>query len=118
MNTISECRKCAFCCSYVAIEINRPKTKGEYDNLKWIILHKNTEIFVCNRKWFVRFYTPCKFITEDNLCALHKKRTKFWKRAEICNNYSLYKTQECEFYDKNYFDKEFTNVRDIEKLER
>lgn len=86
------CEKCtAQCCRHIAIEIDKPTTKKEYDYIRWYLLHKDVSVFIDNNKgWFIKFQTPCEKISDDNNCGYYEERPK------ICRDYPG-EDEACEF---------------------
>ncbi len=76
-----KCWKCGNCCKYVAVEIDKPKTKKDFEDIKWYVCHKNVNVFVDeNNIWYVEFLTKCEFLDENNLCKIYNKRPKICKK--------------------------------------
>ena len=111
------CGECGgSCCKYVAIEIDKPSSKTNYDNIRWYLLHENVNVFVDHDgHWYIEFRTPCLKQLEDNNCRSHAARPK------ICAGHGNAEG-ECEFYDspyREYFSNEkefitYLNKRGIE----
>lgn len=76
------CSKCnALCCRHIAIEIDRPVNKKDYDNIRWYLIHKKVSVFVDHkRKWYIKFDTPCEHIVK-NRCGIYETRPR------ICREY-------------------------------
>ena len=91
------CHKCgAKCCKYVAIEIDIPTTKTEYDYIRWYLLHKDMNVFIDHdKKWHVEFKTPCEMIDKDGKCLAYDIRPK------ICRTHGN-DDEECEYFDSPY----------------
>ena len=94
------------CCRYVAVEIDTPETKEDFDDIKWFVSHKNVNVYVDeDGDWHVEFITPCEFLGEGNKCMNYKNRPK------ICRDYDH---EECTFHN-NYEEKHtFRNLKEIE----
>jgi uncharacterized protein len=83
------CKTCGDCCNHIAIEIDKPETKDDYEDIYWYVLHNNVNIFVTendedeteNECWFIEFITNCSALNEKKLCNIYSKRPK------ICSNY-------------------------------
>ena len=101
------CEKCdARCCKYVAVEIDKPETKEDFEDIKWFVCHKNVNVFVDeDDEWYVEFLSPCEFLGEDNLC------TNYENRPKICRRYSQ---DECTFYNDYKEKYTFTCLKEIE----
>ncbi len=80
--TDQPCSRCnSLCCRHIAIEIDRPVSKKDYDNIRWYLMHKKVSVFVDHKSnWFIKFDTPCENIS-NNACAIYDQRPK------ICRDY-------------------------------
>jgi len=80
----------------VAIEIDRPRTKRDFDHIRWHLAHENVNIFIDHKnKWFVEFKTRCSFLTEENFCSVYSSRPK------ICRDHPGDEVQ-CEYFNNPY----------------
>jgi len=78
----SKCGSCvALCCRYLALEVDRPTTPRDFDDLRWFMLHERVQIFTEGRKWFVQVFNPCTALGPDNLCTIYDRR------PAICREY-------------------------------
>ena len=70
---VPPCEECGGkCCDYVAIEIDTPKTKTDFDNIRWYLVHENINVFIDhNKKWHVEFRTPCEKQLSDKKCGIY-----------------------------------------------
>ena len=83
------CAGCDHCCRYVAMEIDKPTTKKDFDNIRWYLLHRSISILIdWDGAWLIQFDTPCEWL-RDNRC------THYELRPEICREYD---PKECERY--------------------
>jgi len=91
------CEKCGgSCCNYVAIQIDKPSCKKDFDYIRWYLAHKNVNVFVDHDKnWFVEFRTGCDFLQKDKRCAIYPERPR------ICRDHGNGEG-ECEYYDTPY----------------
>ncbi|MGM5482581.1 MAG: YkgJ family cysteine cluster protein [Nanobdellota archaeon] len=87
---MAECKNCGKCCKHIALEIDTPDSKSDYEDIYWYLLHKNVHVFVTEdddeesedeESWYVEFITPCKALGENNLCTIYNKRPR------ICAEY-------------------------------
>ena len=80
------CGACnAKCCRYIATEIDEPEKKEDYENILWYLLHKNVEVFVEDKSWYVQFLTPCKALDKEWKCKIYSKRPAICKELNIEN---------------------------------
>lgn len=89
---LTKCIKCkAKCCKHIAMEIDRPTTKTDYDNIRWYLLHENIIVYIDgDKKWTLEMAAKCKNLGPDNSCLDYENRPK------ICREYPLPDTL-CEF---------------------
>ncbi len=82
------CHQCAKCCTYVAIQIDRPRSNVEYDYVVWYLLHPDVSVFVdWEGDWYVKFETRCRHLTDAGLCGIYETR------PAICRDFDW---RECE----------------------
>ena len=85
----SKCALCTgLCCRYVALEIDKPETKKDFDDIRWYVAHRGVSVFVDRGRWYIEFRSKCKYLTDDYKCAIYEKR------PTICRRHS---TENCEF---------------------
>lgn len=81
---MSPCKSCeAKCCRYFAMEIDTPRSKHDFENLRWYLAHKKIKIYVEKRKWFLEILNECKYL-EGHKCSIYDKRPL------ICREHSTY----------------------------
>lgn len=102
------CLKCnGICCRYVALPIDDPETKSDFDDIRWYIAHRGVWVFVEDGDWYVCFDAKCDFLDKNNRCKIYETRPK------ICRGYE---TDECEFFGEGEaYDMKFTRIEEIEK---
>ena len=77
------CDECDLCCRHIAVEIDKPETKKEYDQIKWFLLHKEVWVFIDNdNSWNLQVNNKCEKLGQDGFCTYYKKR------PAICRDYS------------------------------
>ena len=105
----NQCGKCiGLCCRYFALPIDTPEDKGDYDDIKWFLCHKNITVFVEDGDWYINIKNKCKYLSEkDYRCKIYNKRPR------ICRGY---RHKDCDFIEGEYdFDLHFTNARQMEE---
>lgn len=105
---MSPCRKCeARCCRYFALELDTPRNKDDFENIRWYLAHRGAEVFVERRKWFLEVKTRCRYLTKDHRCKIYEKR------PQVCRDYDR---KTCEFTPFDFeHDLVFKNLRDFDK---
>ncbi|MCG3181560.1 MAG: hypothetical protein BIFFINMI_03957 [Phycisphaerae bacterium] len=78
------------CCSYITVEIKKPKDKVDRDEIRWFLAHENVHVFLEDGDWYVQFYTFCKHLTGEGKCGIYAER------FDVCREHS---TKECEMSD-------------------
>ncbi len=102
------CPKCAgLCCRYVALPIDKPSTRGDYDDIRWYLAHEGFSVFVDEGDWYVNIASKCKYLTEDNLCSIYENRPR------ICRDY---KDDNCDYHGGDYgYELYFASTEDLEE---
>lgn len=103
------CARCtAMCCNYVSTEIDEPTTKKDTDIIRWYLMHAGVRVYCedLTGSWFVQFMGRCRFLRDDNLCAIYETR------PQICRDLQ---PTECEFAlgpgDRHLF----TNLQEFDR---
>ena len=101
------CEHCpAACCRHIALPIDKPANKRDYDDIRWYLMHKDVSIFVEEGDWYVQFQARCSNLGTDNLCQIYESR------PEICRDYE---PGECDYGGGAYtYDHLFTHPKQVE----
>lgn len=107
----SPCDDCipAKCCMYYSVEMDEPENAKDYDDLLWIIAHRDTEIYATDDRWYLLVHSPCRFYDPEKRCLIYPKRPR------ICRQHTK---AECEFEDDYDFDLHFHNYEELERFIR
>lgn len=82
MITCHECK--GKCCRDLAIEMDTPKNREDWDYIKWMVAHENVSVYMDKENdWLVEFRTNCKMLTENNECKVYEKRPLICKNHKI-----------------------------------
>ncbi|MHC5111398.1 MAG: YkgJ family cysteine cluster protein, partial [Planctomycetota bacterium] len=102
------CEHCAAaCCRYVAIPLDKPESRRDYDDIRWYLMHENLLVFVEDGDWFIQFQAVCKNLGADNRCNVYETR------PEICREY---KAKDCDYTEGGFgYDHYFTHPKQIEE---
>ncbi len=100
------CEHCtAECCHYVALPIDEPETKRDFDDLRWYLMHEGMTLFVEEGDWYVQFRTRCRNLRTDFKCGVYETR------PAIC---AEYKAKDCDYAGGDYsYDHLFTEPEQI-----
>ncbi len=106
-DTNSLCDQCvALCCRYFAFAIDKPKTRRDFEDLRWFILHEDCILFVEDGDWYIQINRKCKALLPDNRCGIYENR------PSICREYT---TEGCDWHGDEYdYDELFTEPEQIE----
>ena len=80
------CDQCpdSSCCKDVTVEIDEPTTVEDWDEIRWMVSHKNVSVYQDNEEdWVVEFKTPCAKLDESGKCTVYDKR------PDICRGHDL-----------------------------
>jgi uncharacterized protein len=94
----------AKCCLYFALEIDTPTTKSDFDDMLWYLAHENIEIFVEDKKWYLKVLNRCRMLNEFNMCSIYEIRPK------ICREYSIHN---CEYEAESENDLHFKDYKEL-----
>ena len=102
------CQKCAgLCCRYLALPVEKPTTRSDYDDIRWYLAHEGISIFVEDGDWYINIATRCKYLNKDNLCDMYEHRPRICRR---------YKDESCDFHSGDYgYDLHFTSVEELDE---
>jgi uncharacterized protein len=107
--TKSLCDKCTgLCCRYIALPIDTPETRKDYDDIRWYLCHENISVFVEDGDWYISVKNVCR-----HLCPETCKCLIYPKRPEICRRH---KAKGCE-RDTDEYDYELHFTDDIQMEE-
>ena len=85
------CSGCDDCCHYIAVEIDRPTSKTDYQNIIWFLLHKNVKVYISwDNDWFLEFVTPCLRLDKNGLCGDYENRPRLCRdyHQDDCTRYN------------------------------
>lgn len=88
------CEHCtAVCCRYIALPIDTPEDRGDFDDIRWYLLHEGVSVFVEEGDWYICFQTRCRHLEADHRCGIYATRPR------ICRQYG---TGECDYHSGDY----------------
>lgn len=93
------------CCKYIALPIDEPETKRDFDDMRWYLMHGGITLFVEDGDWYIQFRSTCRHLQEDHRCGIYETR------PQICREY---KAHECDYAGGDYqYDHLFTEPEQI-----
>jgi uncharacterized protein len=101
------CEHCtAVCCHYIALPIDKPTTRRDFDDLRWYVMHEGVAVFIEEGDWYIQFTTRCRNLLPDRRCGIYATR------PAICREY---KAGECDYAGGDYhYEVYLTTPEDVE----
>lgn len=92
MGDRDKCIKCgAECCRTVGMDIDAPKTKKDWEYIKWYLFHEGVEVYKTkDGSWTVEFKAKCRHLNKDKTCAI------YGDRPAVCREYSEMECDSCD----------------------
>lgn len=105
-NLCDECN--GLCCRYFALPIDTPKDKGDYDDIRWFLCHKDVTVFVEDGDWYINIKNKCRHLSgKENRCKMYSNRPR------ICRGY---RHASCDYIEGEYdYELHFTNDKEMEE---
>lgn len=100
------------CCRYFTVPLKTPRTRADFDELRWYLAHQRTLIFVetetsngkSRKRWNLVVWTRCEYLKPDNGCAIYDDR------PGVCRDY---KADSCEYDSPWVFEESFETPESI-----
>lgn len=88
------CEHCtAVCCRYIALPIDAPQAPGDFDDVRWYLMHEGVSVFIEDGEWYISFVANCRHLQADHRCGVYETRPR------ICRSYS---TANCDYHSGDY----------------
>lgn len=88
------CEHCvALCCRYIALPIDTPQKRSDFDDIRWYLLHEGVSVFIEDGDWYICITTTCRHLQPDRRCGIYETRPR------ICRDYS---TEGCDYHSGDY----------------
>lgn len=102
------CEHCtAACCRYIALPIDKPASRDDFENIRWYLAHEDVAVFVDKGQWYISLATRCRYLGEDHRCGIYDKRPK------ICRSY---RTDGCDYHGGEYrYEQYFSEPEQVER---
>jgi len=66
------CAGCVKCCTYITVEVDKPRSPREYDQWLWAIMHRNVSLYVERpERWFIAFEARCENLDAEGRCGIY-----------------------------------------------
>ena len=83
------CEGCDHCCRYIALPIPTPRSKRDFEEIRWQVLHEGVSVYIdWEGDWGIEFRADCSWL-KDGRC------THYELRPNVCRDYD---PAECERY--------------------
>jgi len=100
------CEECdALCCKYLAMEIDKPTTRNDFENIRWYISHQRTSVFIQEGKWYLSVKNRCKYLDGNNRCKIYENRPAICRRHD---------PRRCEYQSQD----SIRQIKTLKQLER
>ena len=104
--TKNKCDECTgLCCRYIALQIDKPETKKDFDDIRWYVAHERVSVFVERGRWYLQVRGRCTYLTKDNKCAIYEKRPTICRRHD---------PDKCEFDGEPEYTHHFKRPEEVE----
>jgi hypothetical protein len=105
-NKVLTCEECSDCCTYLAIEVDKPTCKKDYSDFMWYLYHKDISIFIDHdNSWNLEIRTICESLDKNGKCKVYDER------PVICRKYEH---ESCTTHSKGeYFKEKFNTVAQL-----
>tara|TARA_Y100000310_G_scaffold203527_1_gene203764 strand:- start:6645 stop:7061 length:417 start_codon:yes stop_codon:yes gene_type:complete len=80
------CDQCpdSVCCRDVTVEIDEPEDMEDWDEIRWMVGHKNVAVYKDDDDdWVIEFKTPCDKLDERGKCTIYHERPKTCRDHEV-----------------------------------
>ena len=67
------CEHCTgVCCRYIALPIEEPTDRRDFDDIRWYVMHEGISVFAEEGDWYIQVAAKCHNLKPDNLCAISR----------------------------------------------
>ena len=105
------CEHCTgMCCRYLALPIETPEDREEFDDVRWYLLHEGVSVFVEDGEWYLYVAADCRHLQPDYRCGIYQTRPR------ICRQYT---SENCDYHSGEYgWDQHFTCPEHLDEYVR
>jgi Fe-S-cluster containining protein len=98
------------CCRYLALPIETPEDREDFDDIRWYLLHEGVSVFVEDGEWYLYVAADCRHLQPDYRCGIYATRPR------ICRKYT---TENCDYHSGDYgWDLHFTCPEHLDEYAR
>jgi len=109
---VADCQACGSrCCKYFCFEIDKPTSFGEFENVRWYLMHQDVTVHIDSiGDWYIALNNRCLNLDENNRCK------QYANRPLICR---AYHTDGCDFTQGDYeYQAMFRTAEELENYAR
>ena len=105
------CEHCTgHCCRYIALPIETPTERSDFDDIRWYLLHEGINVFIEEGEWYINIPTNCRHLQPDYRCGIYETRPR------ICREYSA---DNCDYHSGDYgWEEHFTCPEHLDEYMR
>jgi Fe-S-cluster containining protein len=105
------CQGCSsLCCRYFAVGVAAPRNAGDFDTLRWFVLHKGVSLLVeSDGQWWMMVANRCKNLLADNTCR------DYPHRPAVCRKHD---PRTCEFTLGRPYTTRFDTPEQLDRYQR
>jgi len=85
----------ALCCKYFAMQIDKPTSPTDFDQIRWYLVHQDVLVWVQDGDWYLEVRNRCRHLTPDNRCGIYETR------PDVCRDYPDPEDMSCEYESEN-----------------
>ncbi|MCU0639001.1 MAG: YkgJ family cysteine cluster protein [Candidatus Krumholzibacteria bacterium] len=85
------------------------KGVDDWNDMLWILAHREAQIYMNDDKWYVLVNNPCSFYDPARGCLIYPKRPR------ICREHTW---KDCEYKEDYNFDLHFHSYEELERFIR
>jgi Fe-S-cluster containining protein len=89
---------------YFSSEIDAPESEKDFDDILWMLAHRDVEIYTKRKRWYLMVRTPCRFYDPARGCLIYPSRPRICRRHQ---------QSECEFHESYDFDLNFRSYEEL-----
>lgn len=96
----NQCVECDACCKYVSVEIDKPTTKSEIEDVKFYIYHEGSSVYIDEENdWYIMFESKCDKLGTDGQCTIYEERPTICREfaREDCHEHDLHESHKIAF---------------------
>ena len=95
----------ARCCNYIATPIDTPKSKSDFDDVRWYLMHEDIHVYKLDGVWHLLVNRRCRHLLPNNVCGNYDNRPK------VCDDYDA---KSCEYTGEVDYQHYFNDDAELE----